>query len=209
MIDRVPVITVTQADILCAFLSYPPLGYILCVCFCCFPPSLEQRRELLKSCFDLLFSLCKPVSSPSWYLFTEDLAKLKDRCVFQKIRTPCFSLFRCFPWLQCWKSGPWPLSLISLSLVLFLPRSDFLVMTWNSPLCSFEFLFTFGHTMQRRDQPRKEGTSSRTTQWRSGDDWPKQKLCSFFWHRKKGKRESDRKYLKAKPVSIYELDSPE
>lgn len=133
MIDRVPVITVTQADILCAFLSHPRLGYILHVCFCCFPPSLEQRRELLKHCFDLLFSLCKPLSSPSWYLFTEDLAKLKDRCVFQKIRTPCFPLFSCFPWLQCWKSGRWPLSLISLSLMLLLPRSDFLGMTWNSP----------------------------------------------------------------------------
>lgn len=82
MIDRVPVIIVTQADILCDSLSYPQLEYILCVCICSFSPSLEQRRELLKTCFDSLFFLCKPLSSPLWYLFTEDLLKLKDRCVF-------------------------------------------------------------------------------------------------------------------------------
>lgn len=82
MIDRVPVIIVTQAGILCAALSYPQLGYILCVCICSFSSSLEQRRELLKTCFDSLFFLCKPLSSPLCYLVTEDLLKPKGRCVF-------------------------------------------------------------------------------------------------------------------------------
>lgn len=90
MIDRVPVIIVTQADTLCASLSYPQWGYILCVCICSFSLPLEQRRELLKTRFDSLFFLCKPLSSPSWYLFTEDLLKLKDRCFFLEDRATLF-----------------------------------------------------------------------------------------------------------------------
>ena len=160
-------------------LSRPPVGIHPCVCICSFSASSEQRRELLKICFDWVFFLCKPLSSPSWYLFTEDLLKLKDRYVFQKIRPPCFPLISCFPRLHpC-----------SFSLVLLLPVSGFLYMTWNSALlCFFEFLFSFGHTMQRRDQQCKEGADSRATQWRSGHHRPKQQAHSFLCHRQKKKK---------------------
>lgn len=140
MIDRAPVITGTHPV---CFSVLPPPGHVLCVCICCFLPSLGQRRELLKPCFDSLLSLCKPLFFPSWRLFTKDLLKLRDRCVFQEIRTPCFSLLSCFPWLQCWKRGPWPHPGLSL------PGASSLKIrfSWRDlkfPVMGFfEFLFTF------------------------------------------------------------------
>lgn len=64
------------------FSLLPPTGIHPGCLYLQVSPSLEQRRELLKPCFDSPFFLGKQVSSPLWYLFTEALLKQKDGCVW-------------------------------------------------------------------------------------------------------------------------------